>query len=64
MVIVAPNVSPAGKYSIGETCKLLGIDRHTLLKYTNIGRIKCQHNTVNYRKYYTGYEILRFWNKY
>ena len=30
-----PNVSENGRYTISETCKLLGICRDSLRKYTN-----------------------------
>ena len=62
MVSVRPSADPKGKYSISETCRLLGIHRHTLRKYTDEGLIKCGYGEF-FRKFYTGMEILKLWNK-
>ena len=44
-----PKVTLSGRYSINETCELLGIHRDSLYKYThNTCEIKCS-------------EILRYW---
>ncbi len=61
-----PNVSSDARYSIKETCKILGIHRDTLYRYTHVTcEIKC--GVVNrggkIRKFYCGREILRFWSK-
>lgn len=37
---IEPQVAPTGRYSVGETCKHLGIHRNTLRKYTDEGHIK------------------------
>ncbi len=57
-----PEVNPAGRYSISETSRLLGIGRGTLLSWTKQGYIKCQYHRIGYRKFYTGTEIVRCWN--
>ena len=62
MVNDAPSVRPAGRYSVGETAALLGIHRNTLRRYTDAGSIRCSFGKHTLRKYYTGVEILRFWN--
>ena len=36
-----PKVIATSRYSINETCELLGITRKTLQKYTMFGLIKC-----------------------
>ena len=56
-----PQVNINSRYSINETCKLLGITRKTLLKYTLYGLIKCGYRKATMRKFYTGLEITRFW---
>ncbi|MDY5010340.1 MAG: helix-turn-helix domain-containing protein [Sodaliphilus sp.] len=61
MTTTEPNVSLTGRYSIIETCELLGIHRNTLTRYTNKGRIRCGIRRVNGRKFYTGMEILKLW---
>lgn len=64
MTAIEPNVEPNGRYSIGETCALLGIHRDTLRTYTDTkGIIKCEYRLIGSRrvKYYLGSEIIRFW---
>lgn len=56
-----PQVNINSRYSINETCELLGITRKTLLKYTLYGLIKCGYRKATMRKFYTGLEITRFW---
>lgn len=63
MVNVEPNIPPTARYSIGEAARILGINRNTLRRHTNIGPtgINCQYRKSNGRKFYTGLEIVRFW---
>ena len=61
MVIDEPKVTPFGRYNVEETCRLLGIHRHTLRRYTNLGRISYGIRRSTARKFYLGSEILRFW---
>jgi len=56
-----PKVVMSSHYNIEETCKFLGIHRHTLRHYTNRGMIRCGYHRANARKFYLGSEILRFW---
>ena len=58
---IEPKVAETGRYSITETCNVLGIHRNSLRKYTDQGFIKCGFRKVTARKFYTGSEILRFW---
>jgi DNA-binding transcriptional MerR regulator len=51
-------------YTIAETCRILGIHRNTLLKYTGNGLIVYRLNAINGRKLYTGKEISRFMKLY
>ena len=55
-----PNVRSNSRYSINETCVLLGITRKTLAKYTRDGLIQCGFKP-DLRKFYTGVAILKFW---
>lgn len=60
MISTPPIASPSGRYSISETCQLLEIHRNTLLRYTLNGDITCGYRS-NFKKFYTGLEIVRFW---
>lgn len=56
-----PDVVSSGKYSPLQASKALKIDRHTLLKYANMGAIKYGLHRRSKRRFYTGFEIIRFW---
>lgn len=56
-----PEVRLDGRYSINDTCKFLGIHRHTLRKYTESGEIKSRLRQGGKTKFYLGSEILKFW---
>lgn len=58
---IEPKVNKEGRYSVTETCKLLGIHRNSLRKYTELGLIKCDLRKQTGRKFYLGHEIIRFW---
>lgn len=58
---IEPNVNAAGRYSVTETCGVLGIHRNSLRKYTEQGLIKCGFRRQTARKFYLGSEILKFW---
>ena len=59
---VQPDINPTAKYTIKETCKLLGIHRNTLRSYVNAGYIKTTLKI--HGKRFRGAEILRFWNSF
>ena len=56
-----PEVIATSRYSINETCAILGITRKTLAKYTTAGQIECGFRKATLRKFYTGLSILKFW---
>lgn len=60
---IKPNVNKEQRYSVPETYTLLGINRKTLVKYTKLQKIVPIIHSANNRLYYTGEEILRFWNE-
>lgn len=61
MVTEQPKVKPASRYSVTQTCAILGIHRNTLLNYTKKGDITCHYRKATGAKFYTGTEITRFW---
>lgn len=58
----APKVCLTGRYSVTETCKLLGIHRNTLLNYTRSGKIRVGFRKATGRKFYLGSEIAKIWH--
>ena len=63
MTPTVPNVSPDGRYSIKETCEILGIHPNTLYYHTNKHNIKYGVRKTNMRRFYTGRDILNFWHR-
>ena len=63
MVTTEPKISMNGRYSIAETCNLLGLHRCTLHRYTAKGKIRYGVRRSTMRKFYLGSEILRFWKE-
>jgi DNA-binding transcriptional MerR regulator len=65
MVNECPQIALASKYGVVETAALLGISKQTLLKYSNIGSraggIDFGIRKSNGRKFYTGKQIINFW---
>lgn len=57
-----PDVERDKRYTIAETCKYLGIHRNTLSKYADAHLIEPVLHAATKKQYYTGAEILRFWN--
>lgn len=60
MTAIQPNVHLDGRYSINETCEALGIHRHTLRKYTELGEIRSSLRRCG-KIFYYGKEIIKFW---
>lgn len=58
-----PNVNPTSRYSVRQTCEMLGIHRHTLANYVKSGFIREGRSLLNGRSFYTGLEILKLFNK-
>ena len=56
-----PEVLATSRYSINETCAILGITRKTLAKYTTAGLIECGLRKATLQKFYPGISILKFW---
>ena len=56
-----PKVNPAGRYSVNDTCKLLGIHRNTLLNHTKKGDSTTHYRKATRSKFYTGMDITKFW---
>ena len=62
MIETEPRVKPTAKLSSKQTAAVLEIHPNTLRKYSDLGLIKFFISQANGRKYFTGTEILKFWN--
>lgn len=54
-----PIVKPGELYTIPEACKVLGIDRRTLSRYTEAGAIKSHIRTADKRIVYFAEDITK-----
>lgn len=63
MSSVMPQVSKDGRYTVKETCQLLGIrSRNTLRSYVAQGLIREGRRRSNGRPFYVGSEIIKCWS--
>lgn len=63
MTSARPNVKMDGRYTINETCQLLGIkSRNTLRAWVNQGLIRQGMRRTNGRPFYLGSDILKCWS--
>ena len=58
---IEPRVAADGRYSPTQVCKLLGVSRSTLHRWTEAGYIRFGLRRNTGRKFYKGSEITRFW---
>ena len=63
LTMTRPAVEPGRRYAIKDACKLLGISRTTLRKWTNNGLIQAKVHPADGHLFYLGEEITRFWNQ-
>ena len=56
-----PKVADAGRYTMTETCKVLGIHRNTLCRWLQAGKMKVKFRRIDNRKVIEGAEIKRAW---
>ena len=61
MIATEPQVADGGRYSVTQTCAVLGIHRNTLERYRRAGVIKCGWRITTKRKYYEGRQIRKLW---
>ena len=61
MTNVEPKVSDAGRYTMTETCKALGIHRNTLHRWLQAGKMKVKFRRIDNRKVIEGSEIKKAW---
>lgn len=57
-----PDVNPAGRYSIEQTRKVLGIARSTLSEWEKRGYIRRNYFKASLRPFFKGIDIIKCWN--
>lgn len=61
MVTDPPKINEAGKYSINDAVKILGISKRTLFDHRIQGLIKTSYGR-NGRPFFYGRDLKRYWN--
>lgn len=61
MVETEPKIPLGARYELRQTAALLGVDRSTILRWTNLGLMSCSIRRTNHRRVWTGAEIIRVW---
>ena len=61
MVNILPDIPDEGRYSAREAAKHLGVHYNSITTYAKEGKLKFGIRRSNRRKFYTGFEIKRFW---
>ena len=59
-----PQVATTGRYSMTQAAKVLGIHPVTLLRHVKQGRLRYSTRRTTGRKYFSGYELLKYWRSY
>lgn len=61
MIATEPKVCPSGLYELKDAAAALGIDRSTLTRAANAGRIKFTIRRCNNRRVFRGIDIIIYW---
>lgn len=62
MINTRPHVALEGRYSMGETAMLLGVDRKTIYRWRKCGYLKQKRYRHNDRPYILGRDILKIYD--
>ncbi len=61
MVSELPRINPAGRFTTTEAARLLGVDRHTIMRWTKLGHMRASASNER-RTRYKGIDLIRAFN--
>lgn len=61
MTSLKPKVEPTGRYTIKQTAMHLEVDRRTIERYIEKGKLKAEYRKIDDKPFVTGLEIIRAW---
>lgn len=61
MRIELPQISPSGRYTTAQAAEILGVDRHTIMRWHNAGELRASASNGK-RRYYKGVDLIRAYN--
>ena len=64
MIATKPEVAVDGWYTQAQTARVLGVDRHTIKKYTVNGLLKSRIRRADKKELINGKQILQFWERF
>ena len=53
-----PQISPAGRYNTAQAASLLGVDRHTIMRWHKAGELRASA-TNGKRRYFKGTDLMK-----
>ena len=61
-----PDISPTGRYTQAAAARLMGVDRHTIARWSRDPRyrLECFHRKANGDKFFKGSDLIRIWEAY
>lgn len=58
MRVEMPQISPVGRYSTAQAAEILGVDRHTIMRWHKAGELRASA-TNGRRRYYKGTDLMK-----
>lgn len=61
MIRTPPDIPPTARLELREAVEALQVDKSTIQRWTNNGKLKCGIKKSNNRKYWLGSDLIKFW---
>ena len=57
MRVELPEIRPAGRYNTSQAAEILGVDRHTIMRWHRLGELRASTNGK--RRYFKGTDLMK-----
>lgn len=61
MIRTPPDIPPTARLELREAAEALQVDKSTIQRWTNNGKLKYGIKKSNNRKYWLGSDLIKFW---
>lgn len=61
MVKNKPNIHPDARLELKEAAAVMQVQKGTILRWTNSGKLKCSIRRANNRRVWSGKDLISFW---
>jgi len=61
MRVELPEIRPAGRYNTAQAAEILGVDRHTIMRWHRLGELRASA-TNGKRRYFKGTDLMKAYN--